>query len=193
MSFAEGCAGWPGAEPQTWRRAVDKDRTVCVGLDTPKAKIAVAVAEPGRAGEVRFHGEIANQPDAAMRQPFCSSASIRLLLMVHCARGSAAMPITLSAMVHQAGVPAAGVRRRHPERLSVRQSDGRGGRLRHHPAEDLPRRRRPAAVAVPSPDTARTHSAHGQHRPGLAQQTEPAVAARWSPAPLRATLASQGT
>ena len=46
-----------------WRRAVGEDRTVCVGLDTHKAKIAVAVAEPGRAGEVRFHGEIANQPD----------------------------------------------------------------------------------------------------------------------------------
>src|SRR4051812_26691343 len=26
--------------------------------------MAVAVAEPGRSGEVRFHGEIANQPDA---------------------------------------------------------------------------------------------------------------------------------
>jgi hypothetical protein len=40
---------------------------VCVGLDTHKAKIAVAVAEPGRAGEVRFHGEIANQPDTVRR------------------------------------------------------------------------------------------------------------------------------
>jgi transposase len=49
------------------RRAVGEDRTVCVGLDTHKAKIAVAVAEPGRSGEVRFHGEIANQPDAVRR------------------------------------------------------------------------------------------------------------------------------
>ncbi len=40
---------------------------MCVGLDTHKAKIAVAVAEPGRSGEVRFHGEIANQPDAVRR------------------------------------------------------------------------------------------------------------------------------
>jgi transposase len=40
---------------------------VCVGLDTHKAKIAVAVAEPGRAGEIRFQGEIANQPDAVRR------------------------------------------------------------------------------------------------------------------------------
>ena len=43
---------------------MDEDRTVCVGLDTHKAKIAVAVAEPGRSGEVRFQGEIANQPEA---------------------------------------------------------------------------------------------------------------------------------
>jgi transposase len=43
---------------------VGEDRTVCVGLDTHKAKMAVAVAEPGRSGEVRFHGEVANQPDA---------------------------------------------------------------------------------------------------------------------------------
>jgi len=40
---------------------------VCVGLDTHKAKIAVAVAEPGRSGEVRFAGEIANRPDAVRR------------------------------------------------------------------------------------------------------------------------------
>jgi hypothetical protein len=39
---------------------VDEDRTVGVGLDTHKAKIAVAVAEPGGLGEVRFVGEIAN-------------------------------------------------------------------------------------------------------------------------------------
>jgi transposase len=37
---------------------------VCVGLDTHKARIAVAVAEPGRSGEVRFRGEIANRPEA---------------------------------------------------------------------------------------------------------------------------------
>jgi hypothetical protein len=36
-------------------------------LDTHKARIAVAVAEPGRAGEVRFGGEIANRPDAVRR------------------------------------------------------------------------------------------------------------------------------
>ena len=44
-----------------------EDRTVCVGLDTHKAKIAIAVAEPHRLGEVRFQGDIANQPDAVQR------------------------------------------------------------------------------------------------------------------------------
>jgi transposase len=46
---------------------VDEDRAVCVGLDTHKAEIAVAVAEPGRAGEVRFRGEIASRPEAVRR------------------------------------------------------------------------------------------------------------------------------
>jgi len=36
-------------------------------LDTHKAKIALAVAEPGRSGEVRFRGEIANRPEAVRR------------------------------------------------------------------------------------------------------------------------------
>jgi transposase len=40
---------------------------VCVDLDTHKAKIAVALAEPGRLGEVRFQGEIANQSAAVRR------------------------------------------------------------------------------------------------------------------------------
>lgn len=46
---------------------MDENRTVCIGLDTHKARIAVAVAEPGRLGEVRFQGEIANTPDAVRR------------------------------------------------------------------------------------------------------------------------------
>jgi transposase len=43
---------------------VDEDRSVCVGLGAHNATIAVAVAEPGRPGEVRFQGEIANRPEA---------------------------------------------------------------------------------------------------------------------------------
>ena len=40
---------------------------MCVGPDTHKVKITVALAEPGRSGEVRLHGEIANRPDAVRR------------------------------------------------------------------------------------------------------------------------------
>ena len=67
MSFWRVAPGRPAPSLRHGRRVVDEDRTVCVGLDTHKAKIAVAVAEPGRLGEVRFQGEIANQPDAVRR------------------------------------------------------------------------------------------------------------------------------
>ena len=40
---------------------------VFVGLDTSKLKIAVAVAEDGRQGEIRFLGEIDNTPEAVRR------------------------------------------------------------------------------------------------------------------------------
>src|SRR3954466_7556339 len=64
MSCDGGWAGSPAPSPRHGRRAVGEDSAVCVGLDTHKAKIAVAVAEPGRSGEVRFRGGIANRPEA---------------------------------------------------------------------------------------------------------------------------------
>src|SRR5918993_5351674 len=67
MSLTRVAPGRPVPSLRHGRRAVGKDRSVCVGLDTHKARIAVAVAEPGRKGEVRFHGEIANRPEAMRR------------------------------------------------------------------------------------------------------------------------------
>src|SRR5215207_3088971 len=64
MSLPRDAPDGPAPSLRHGRRAVDEDRSVCVGLDTHKARIAVAVAEPGRSGEVRFHGEIANRPEA---------------------------------------------------------------------------------------------------------------------------------
>ena len=48
-------------------RAVGEDSTVFVGIDAAKAKHAVAVAEPGRRGEVRYLGEIEASPEAVRR------------------------------------------------------------------------------------------------------------------------------
>ncbi len=38
-----------------------------VGIDTAKARNAVAVAEGGREGELRYLGEFANTPDAVAK------------------------------------------------------------------------------------------------------------------------------
>ena len=39
-------------------------KTLYVGLDVHKDTIAVAVAEDGHGGEIRFHGTIVNSADA---------------------------------------------------------------------------------------------------------------------------------
>jgi transposase len=44
-----------------------EDTTVYVGLDVAKANHAVAVAESGRQGEVRFMGEVAADPESVRR------------------------------------------------------------------------------------------------------------------------------
>jgi transposase len=41
--------------------------TVFIGLDTHKETIAVAIAEDGRDGEVRYYGQIANEPAAVLK------------------------------------------------------------------------------------------------------------------------------
>src|SRR4051794_34676031 len=66
MSLPRVAPDGPAPSLRHGRRAVDEDSAVCVGLDAHKAKIAVAVAvaEPGRSGEVRFRGEIANRSEA---------------------------------------------------------------------------------------------------------------------------------
>ncbi len=46
---------------------MEQNSGVFVAMDTHKETIAVAVAEPGRSGEVRFLGEIPNRADAVRR------------------------------------------------------------------------------------------------------------------------------
>jgi transposase len=43
------------------------DHTAFIGLDTHKDSIAVAIAEDGRGGEVRYYGQIANEPAAVLK------------------------------------------------------------------------------------------------------------------------------
>ncbi len=43
------------------------NKTLYVGLDVHKDTIAVAVAENGRGGEIRYHGAILNSADAVLR------------------------------------------------------------------------------------------------------------------------------
>jgi transposase len=46
---------------------MDEDSTVSIGIDAAQAKHAVAVAEPGRQGEVRYLGEIDASPEAVRK------------------------------------------------------------------------------------------------------------------------------
>ncbi|WP_181449458.1 hypothetical protein [Azospirillum thermophilum] len=46
---------------------MEQNSGVVVAMDTHKETIAVAVAEPGRSGEVRFLGESPNRADAVRR------------------------------------------------------------------------------------------------------------------------------
>ncbi|MDR6773695.1 transposase [Azospirillum sp. BE72] len=46
---------------------MEQDTAAFVAMDTLKETIAVAVAEAGRSGEVRFVGEIPNRADAVRR------------------------------------------------------------------------------------------------------------------------------
>ena len=51
------------------------DHSTFVGLDVHKKSTSVALAEAGRDGEVRFHGEIATTPDATAGREAATAGS----------------------------------------------------------------------------------------------------------------------
>ena len=50
---------------------------VFVGMDAAKSKHAVAIAEPGRNGEVRYIGEIEASPEAVQKLLYSAHVRIR--------------------------------------------------------------------------------------------------------------------
>ncbi len=65
--IGEGCPDGPGRSSTHRGRAMRRCGEVFVGIDTAKAKNAVAIAEAGRQGEIRYLGEFANTPDAVAK------------------------------------------------------------------------------------------------------------------------------
>src|SRR6266700_5574153 len=62
-----GNPGGPGPSSTHRGRAMKRSGEVFVGIDTAKARNAVAVAEGGRRGEIRYLGEFDNTPDAVAK------------------------------------------------------------------------------------------------------------------------------
>src|SRR3954464_15399741 len=62
-----GLPAWGGPILSAGGRTVEQHTEVFVGLDVAKARHAVAVAEDGRQGEVRYIGEIGADTDSVRR------------------------------------------------------------------------------------------------------------------------------
>ena len=65
---------------------MEEDTGIFVGIDVAKLRNAVAVAEPGRDGEVRYYGEV-DASEVSMRQLFKKLASRHGKLTVCCEAG----------------------------------------------------------------------------------------------------------
>src|SRR3954467_1446305 len=67
VRIERGLPGWSGHASTHRGRAMKKGSEVFAGIDTAKARNAVAVAEAGRDGEVRYRGTFDHTPNAVAR------------------------------------------------------------------------------------------------------------------------------
>src|SRR5215475_10281975 len=63
----EGCSDGPSRASMHRGRTMGKHKLAFVAFDSAKEKHAVAIADDGRDGEVRYLGEIDNSPDAVRK------------------------------------------------------------------------------------------------------------------------------
>ena len=104
---------------------MQQNSKVFVGLDTSKLKIAVAVAEDGRQGEVRFLGEIDNTPEAVRRLVSKLSGKHRELLFCYEAGPTGyGLQRQISALGHECAVIAPSLIPKRPgERVKTNRRD----------------------------------------------------------------------
>ena len=63
----EGCSDRPSRASMHRGRTMGKHKLAFVAFDSAKQKHAVAIAEDGRDGEIRYLGEIENSPNAVKK------------------------------------------------------------------------------------------------------------------------------
>src|SRR3954468_15436534 len=64
----EGCSDWPSRSSAQRGRAMLEYSEAFIGIDAAKSRNAIAIAEAGREGEIRYLGEVEATPQRALLQ-----------------------------------------------------------------------------------------------------------------------------